>query len=359
MIERVPQLVGAGVGGVAVALMIGLGYEGRAQMAVLQRPPPVEMPGIADGNPRAGIITRKAGSMPPPPSDTQQPTQPVGASSPSEAAPRAIIRPRSPGRDKIISEPLKSESVEPDDTRTLIGEADLQRLPFSAIGIIVATFASGDRRQGTGFLVDPGIVLTAAHVLRDHKLDWAVELEFLPGCAFARNQAVVVDASRYRVSGRWDPRSIPLTADYGAIFLPDRDRYAGCGVFTIAPIAPSFVERHERLGTKDFMIAGFPGDKPFGSMWVGGDTIAPRGATTMRHRIDTIVGQSGAPLFAAVDDPATQRRLPLAIGIHSRGSSAPGEANQYNEARLVDGGLIEDLNRWAAELLPPPVARKR
>ncbi len=232
------------------------------------------------------------------------------------------------------------------DTRAGIEPRQFTDPPFGAIGIIVVTFANGVVEQGTGFLVDPGIVLTAGHVLHSPAHGPARKVQFTPGCRLSKNVPTqYADARHIRVSPAWRTRDNSINSDYGAIFLPDRSVYVPCGSFALAAVAGSFVERHVRLKTTDFMIAGFPAEKPVGTMWLGSGRLRASASAGIRHLIDTTPGQSGAPLFSAIIEPVTRKKIPLAVGIHSRQS----QGTKANEARRIDAAVIADLRRWAAE----------
>jgi V8-like Glu-specific endopeptidase len=237
------------------------------------------------------------------------------------------------------------------DTREVVSAPLLTELPFSAIGEIVAQFANGAGQTGTGFLIAPAVVLTAGHVLHDRFNGPAVRVEFTPGCRKGlpetpRNSQVV-GQRRARVSEDWargvDQR---LAFDYGAIFLPDARQFADCGTLALRDVESSYVERHVRLLTRSFIVAGFPEDKPVGTLWFASGRMIASAVGEVNHLIDTIRGQSGAPLIAVIVDRLTGKRVPLAIGIHSR----PSLNLNYNQARRIDDRVLKDLKRWAEEI---------
>jgi V8-like Glu-specific endopeptidase len=236
------------------------------------------------------------------------------------------------------------------DRREMIAAGAIGQPPFSAIGLIVSRYANGVEEQGTGFLVEPGIVLTAGHVLHSHRHGPAIVTSFLPGCALAAKlRGQTVDANRYRVGADWKRGNDGLASDYGAIFLPDRQIYAGCGIFSLSNVTAGFIDRYVTGNSSGFMIAGFPAEKPPPTMWFEAGVITPSAAGSVEHTIDTTPGQSGAPLFAALIDPRSKRRVPMVIGIHSR----PAPSGETNQARRIDAQVLQDLRSWALDLLPP------
>lgn len=69
------------------------------------------------------------------------------------------------------------------DEKTLVSNSEIQTLPYSAVGLIIATFPNGKTSMGTGFIVmNHDVVATAAHCVY-HKYDggYAKSVKFFPG----------------------------------------------------------------------------------------------------------------------------------------------------------------------------------
>lgn len=232
------------------------------------------------------------------------------------------------------------------DTRQIVDRPLWKQLPFSAIGIIVVEFAGGRYFQGTGFLVAPNVVLTAAHVLHSPDFGLALKASFKAACE-PDAEASQLENSRLRVSKAWRSGDFDISADYGAMFLPDAKTFAACGVLEIESVMPSFLNRQARDAPTSFMVAGFPVSKPADTMWQAAGSVAFSPPASVRHLIDTTPGQSGAPLLTAIIDQTTAKRAPLAIGIHSRGN----ESLNVNEARRIDADVVNDLRIWWQEIV--------
>lgn len=246
---------------------------------------------------------------------------------------------------------LPRAALVPIDTRIPVAAPDLEFLPYSAIGKIVIRSANGAQESGTGFLIAPGVVLTAAHVLHSHRIGPAVEVTFIPGCRLgkgdAANLAQTVGRRLYRVADRWVAGDRGIAADYGVVVLPPAPWHAVCRWIVMRDIDESFYKRHFEQRTNRFMLPGFPGDMPAHTAWVGSGSLYKRSGAELRHLIDTNVGQSGAPVIAVVVDETTRKRIPLVVGIHSREGAA---VFSYNAARIMDPALIADVTRLVTSL---------
>jgi V8-like Glu-specific endopeptidase len=336
-------------------------------------PAPAEPPRLLEPIP----IPREPGArsrFAPPPQSPQLPQPGVGtpvqrykvlvpAERETVIAPRAVVPEGPPDARRIIIDDEEKITVdvqrgaggEAIDSRVAVQRDDLSGLPFSAIGQILVQFPSG-AAIGTGFLVHPRLVLTAAHVLLSPSLGRAVRAEFTPGCRAAglpvkpgavKSQPVSPD--RLRVSEAWARGDTALASDYGALLLPDAVAFADCGVLSLAPVTEEFVHRHAVRGSPGFIVAGFPEDKPRGTQWYGSGALLLSPPAAIKHVIDTMPGQSGAPLIAIVVSKAGGGRTVRAVGIHSR----PAEfSRNYNEARRIDERVLQDVRRWIDERPP-------
>ena len=208
--------------------------------------------------------------------------------------------------------------------------------------------------MGTGFLIHPDVVLTAAHVLHDPQNGPASQATFTPGCLFdpesgavvGRDRSLTVDRSRYRVADGWSTDKSSIHHDYGAIFLPDADRYQRCGYLEPRVEDDEYYLRNAAQEAIRFWVAGFPQSKRRGTQWYARGWLRGAGPTSVRHYIDTTEGQSGAPLFAIGLDQ-NRKNIAVALGVHTRGASGDGV---FNEARRIDKRMMADIERWYAEI---------
>lgn len=250
-----------------------------------------------------------------------------------------------------VPRPSEGEAAvfEPIDTRQPVTKFDLNYVPYSAIGQIRAQYARGVTLVGTGFLVAPGLVVTAAHVLDSPTYGPAPLITFVPGCTAGGEHplavAQTVDRSSYRVSSRWQRGSRAIAADFGVIALPITSWQ--CGSLVLRAIEPEFFTRNINAGTSRFILAGYPVEKR-DQQWLGRGSFWSAVKSRLDHLIDTSPGQSGAPIVAVVADGQSSEKIPMVVGIHSR--SAAGDRFAYNQARRVDSELIVEIRRLATEV---------
>lgn len=244
------------------------------------------------------------------------------------------------------------------DRRREVQASQFRLLPFSAICRIQIKFPGINQPyQGTGFLVDPGLVLTAAHVLNDPEHGPAEQAVVTPGCLADKVQSApdlryeqVVDRGRIRTNVNWGRPDYRPDNDYGAILLPDASLFSGCGHFRLKSVSDESLSSHASRGTDQFVVAGFPVDKTNGErLWYERGSLLAPAHGFIRHLIDTTSGQSGSPLAAIIVDEITQQKVPVVLGIHSRG----GSDQTYNVAVRVDDRLIEwvELRKKELEIL--------
>jgi V8-like Glu-specific endopeptidase len=209
-----------------------------------------------------------------------------------------------------------------DDSRAAV---DARRYPFRCVLRVHAAMADGTALAGTGFLVGPHTVLTAAHCLYD---------------AARGGSAVSV-----RVG---DARGLELQAtDFGYLHGWSRDGDRGFDLGHVRLSHP-VGDRLGFFGTRAlgdaqlrrrFAVSGYPDDKHDDDQYQATGTIERPGARLLRYAIDTGKGQSGAPLFCIVDGVA------CAVGVHVAGTDA---AESLNIAVRLDADRIADVRRWLA-----------
>jgi len=192
--------------------------------------------------------------------------------------------------------------------------------------------ANGRNFLGTGFLIAPRTVITAGHcVFMRSQGGWVRRITVTP----ARNGAAApfnkCDALNFRSVRGWVNGS-KREYDYGAIILPRNNPIpASVGAFGFA----NFSTQH--LTGKRLNTAGFPGDKPPGTMWFMGRKAKQITARTLVYDIDTAGGQSGSPVWTNVAGTRT------VVGIHTNGASGG------NSATRITKPVYENLKLWSGE----------
>ncbi|MCO5125592.1 MAG: hypothetical protein M9915_17875 [Rhizobacter sp.] len=176
------------------------------------------------------------------------------------------------------------ENVCGNDDRVRINTTDY---PYKCIAKLVITGQSGNRWNGTGFLIGPKCIITNGHVVfPDRK--WAREIQVIP--ALNGNSAPFgsqVSRNLWTVNG-WADGSGNPDYDYGAIILPDSTLYnrirASFGYKVFAN--PGILNN-----------SGYPGDKPTGTQWFNAGPVSRSTAFRFFYMIDTAAGQSGSPVW--------------------------------------------------------------
>ena len=196
-------------------------------------------------------------------------------------------------------------------------------LLFPTNTICFLEMAARDGRQftGSGTLIAPQVVLTAKHCLMDvHPARCAVRRAF-DARRFFRSVRVTPGADlRAPDSRRRQPASPPSQVagsgrlrvhpdlDFGVIILPVPFR---------KPDRFMMLQPRSALMTATLLtIAGYPCDKPRGTMWghSGRIPLANITATHLQYTIDTCPGHSGSPIWLLGG-----REERLLLGIHTSG----------------------------------------
>lgn len=226
------------------------------------------------------------------------------------------------------------EIVPPTDSRTRI--TSITRIPFQWICTIIPTFrhpTTGNpiemtTQPGSGFLIGPRHILTAAHILFpfDGPLvhQSPIRVKVTPGHNDNSKPYGNYESTTYQVRSEWRSggrNTHNPSYDFAVITLPstiDRKglKYWGAsGTNTERyPISKAW------LKGKVVNVCGYPRDKRLYTQWIAYDTVddlePKRGgrpvANLFTYQADTCLGQSGSPVWWW--DGGSKRYL---IGIHT------------------------------------------
>ena len=223
-----------------------------------------------------------------------------------------------------------AEDVHGPDDRIQITETT--QYPWQALCSLLITAADDSLWIGTGWFISPRTVVTAGHCvcIKNNPIPqrngWVKNIKVMPG----RNGSTLpygsVTSTIFRSVGGWinDGDS---NFDYGVIIIPtplgNSVGWFGLGAYT-----------DDDLKSTTGNIAGFPADKPEGTLWYHSNSIPYVDAHNVYYDIDTMGGQSGSPVYRGVD----QERF--AFAIHAYGGATT------NSGTRITTEVYNNLVSW-------------
>lgn len=210
------------------------------------------------------------------------------------------------------------------------------QLPWRRICHLAIQAQSGRRFLGTGAFIGRNTILTAGHCVYLHgQGGWARSIMVSPGRngnarPFGQAPAVQLRSVRGWTTG---PSSTRRNYDYGAIIIARNGgiRTDQVGAFGFAAYTDQYL-LSQRLN-----LAGYPGDKPAGTMWYHGRRATRLTPRTIEYDIDTVGGQSGSPVWVNVNSVRTM------VGIHTNGAA------RGNSATRITAPVLANLRRWRTD----------
>lgn len=172
----------------------------------------------------------------------------------------------------------------------------------------------------TGTLISAKHVLTAGHCVSNGSGSWYYNLNFTvaqngsyqPWGTRTWTRAITTSAWHNNRNSNYDYAMIVLSA-------PAHGGHAGWGTY----------------GGGTHSITGYPGDKPFGTMWTGSGGVWTSGSYRLCYTIDTAGGQSGSGIANG------------GAGVYVRGIHTTGSSSQNCGTRLT-GTVYNKLQNWIA-----------
>lgn len=224
------------------------------------------------------------------------------------------------------------------DRRKQILETEVT--PWRMICSLDITSQSGLPYVGTGWFAGPRTIITAGHCVFDPVEfgGWASEISVTPG----RNGDATPPfggrtSSRFSTTDRWLEAQDP-DFDYAAIHLDD-DLGAELGHFGIGVLTDA------ELQNRMVNISGYPFSPGEGkSQYFHANRIKAVTARRVFYDIDTLGGQSGAPVWAYLDGSDD----PVVVGIHAYGvGGVPAGLNVVaNSGPRILPEVLDVIREW-------------
>ncbi len=228
-----------------------------------------------------------------------------------------------------------AETLTYEQPETVCGNDDRVRIsPASAVpwrwcSELLITYPNGAGARGTGWFIGPKTVMTAGHVVYSAgNGGWARRIEVIPGMDGASRPFGSQVGTSFRSVSGWTSSGNP-EYDYGAIVLPNNSLGNTVGWFGFANLSDA------QLHNLFVNTAGYPGDKPFGTLWFNAGSITQVTGRRLYYMIDTAGGQSGSAVWRYLNG---QRH---AVGIHGYGGCP-------NKAVRIITPVYNNMLAWKA-----------
>jgi glutamyl endopeptidase len=195
-----------------------------------------------------------------------------------------------------------------------VQESDPYAYPWRAI-----VHLSTNKGDCTGFMLSRDVVVTAGHCV--YRGGWVTSYRATPGKNGDYEPWGSCSGGIHDVWTNWDWLSTGSPDhDYGLVKLT-------CDVGNTVGWFGWWYHTGENLVNQYFFVEGYPGDKPYGTLWWAGGTIAAQTATRLSYWIETADGQSGAPVYHW--DSVTPGLCGgwCVTGIATNGAAFPGATN--------------------------------
>lgn len=209
---------------------------------------------------------------------------------------------------------------------------DTESYPWRAVCSLRISAKDGSSWIGTGWFIAKRVIITAGHCVYIHdRGGWVRSIEVIPGRDANEMPYGTRKSTRFRSTSGWVNGKKP-EFDYGAILLRESEEFD--------PFPGNFlysVLSNSELQDQRINVAGYPGDKPTGTMWWHHDKITSVGPSTISYLTDTAGGQSGAAAFIKTGDER------IAVGIHNYGASTG------NSATRIANTVVANFDLWKTQ----------
>lgn len=240
----------------------------------------------------------------------------------------------------ISEETILKKVIPGEDGRKRIIETT--KWPYSIHGQLNSNFPNGDRCGGSGVLVGPHHVLTAAHnVYKRSRGGYVNAVSFHSGLNDT-SQFCEAKGVRVYTFSKWVNDG---NVDYDmALITLNRSVGSDTGWGGLL-----FSNDNEDLGKKEIHIMGYPSDKKeypsdknSTQMWTMSDKIQNITQERFYYNIDTYEGQSGSGICTNV------LLQPYVLGVHVRGESVENQGQGNSGTRLSLSKILK-IKKWVSK----------
>ncbi|WP_437907037.1 trypsin-like peptidase domain-containing protein [Sorangium sp. So ce327] len=257
---------------------------------------------------------------------------------PSISAPSLLVRGTEPLRRSTHIRSALESILGPDERVRIL---DTEAAPWRMICSLSIRGQRGGA-VGTGWFAGPRTIVTAGHCVYHPMLGgWAKDITIFPARDGKRAPLGQLASRRFSTTDRWLTHLDP-DFDYAAIHLsPEAEEITRkTGWFTTA------VLNDAGLAGQRVNLSGYPGDKGIDELlgteqWFHAKQIVHLTPHRMFYDIDTMGGQSGAPVWLHRDDG------PKVVGIHAYGVGAAAHLSvQANSAPRITEEVLGVIRGW-------------
>ncbi len=238
---------------------------------------------------------------------------------------------------QVTTDDLSYQGIIGDDRRIRV--LNTVTFPWTAI----VSIESDGAPSCSGTLIAPDYVLTAAHcILYDGR--YSNNLTVIAGRNGVYSPYGSRNVVRWSLPSEWfeaekdyDPTRSAVGYDYAVLDL-DSPYPQEAGIFEIGAFSDNYLTNT----TRDFMIAGYPGDKageePGDQLWFDGGSLNCVTPTVLGYQIDTEHGESGSGIWT-ID--GTYRL----VGVHNNGwgEYSPCPPDSYNSGSRITDQVLQFL----------------